>query len=91
VIHLVTKEDIEHVAKLMRIDIDSPDEYLERIQKIMNYFDILDKADIESEEIPVQEVTINELREDKFIPFESKLITNLKNYKGTFVRAPKMN
>ncbi len=75
----------------MRIDIDSPDEYFERIQKIMNYFDILDKADIESEEIPVQEVTINELREDKFIPFESKLITNLKNYKGTFVRAPKMN
>jgi aspartyl-tRNA(Asn)/glutamyl-tRNA(Gln) amidotransferase subunit C len=91
VIHLVTKEDIEHVAKLMRIDIDSTDEYFERIQKIMNYFDILDKADIESEEIPVQEVTINELREDKFIPFESKLITNLKNYKGTFVRAPKMN
>jgi aspartyl-tRNA(Asn)/glutamyl-tRNA(Gln) amidotransferase subunit C len=91
VIHLVTKEDIEHVAKLMRIDIDSTDEYVERIQKIMNYFDILDKADIESEEIPVQEVTVNELREDKFIPFESKLITNLKNYKGTFVRAPKMN
>ncbi|HEY8109929.1 MAG: aspartyl/glutamyl-tRNA amidotransferase subunit C [Nitrososphaerales archaeon] len=90
-IHLVTKEDIEHVAKLMRIDIDSTDEYVERIQKIMNYFDILDKADIESEEIPVQEVTVNELREDKFIPFESKLITNLKNYKGTFVRAPKMN
>ncbi|WP_255486761.1 Asp-tRNA(Asn)/Glu-tRNA(Gln) amidotransferase subunit GatC [Candidatus Nitrosotenuis sp. DW1] len=90
-IHLVTKEDIEHVAKLMRIDIDSPDEYFERIQKIMNYFDILDKADIESEEIPVQEVTVSELREDQFIPFESKLITNLKNYKGTFVRAPKMN
>ncbi|MBI5146795.1 MAG: hypothetical protein HZA84_06200 [Thaumarchaeota archaeon] len=88
---MVTKEDIEHVAKLMRIDIDSTDEYFERIQKIMNYFDILDKADIESEEIPVQEVTVNELREDKFIPFESKLIANLKNYKGTFVRAPKMN
>jgi len=91
VIHLVTKEDIEHVAKLMRIDIDNADEYFERIQKIMNYFDILDRADIESEEIPVQEVTMGELREDKYIPFESKLITNLKNYKGTFVRAPKMN
>ncbi|TBR09690.1 MAG: hypothetical protein EPO62_04780 [Candidatus Nitrosotenuis sp.] len=88
---MVTKEDIEHVAKLMRIDIDNADEHFERIQKIMNYFDILDKADIESEEIPVQEVTIGELREDKYIPFESKLITNLKNYKGTFVRAPKMN
>ena len=88
---MVTKEDIEHVAKLMRIDIDNADEHFERIQKIMNYFDILDRADIESEEIPVQEVTISELREDKYIPFESKLITNLKNYKGTFVRAPKMN
>jgi len=87
----VTKEDIEHVAKLMRIDIDNADEYFERIQKIMNYFDILDRADIESEEIPVQEGTIGELREDKYVPFESKLITNLKNYKGTFVRAPKMN
>lgn len=90
-IHLVTKEDIEHVAKLMRIDIDTPDEYFERIQKVLNYFDILDNANIESEEIPVQEVAISELREDKYIPFESKLITNLKNYKGTFVRAPKMN
>ena len=90
-IHLVTKEDIEHVAKLMRIDIDNADEHFDRIQKIMNYFDILDRADIESEEIPVQEVAISELREDKYVPFESKLITNLKNYKGTFVRAPKMN
>ena len=90
-IHLVTKEDIEHVAKLMRIDIDSTDEYFERIQKILNYFDVLDEADIESEKIPVQEVTISELREDEYVPFDSKLITSLKNYKGTFVRAPKMN
>lgn len=88
---MVTKEDIEHVAKLMRIEIDDAGEYFERIQKIMNYFDILDKADIASEEIPVQEVTIGQLREDEYIPFETKLITDLKNYKGTFVRAPKMN
>ena len=90
-IHLITKEDIEHVARLMRIDIDNPDEYFERIQKVLNYFDILDRVDIESEEIPVQEVTISELREDKYIPYESKLINSLKNYKGTFIRAPKMN
>lgn len=90
-IHLVTKEDIEHVAKLMRIDIDNTDQYFEQIQKILNYFDILDKADIESEEIPVQEESINNLREDRYVPFESKLIDQLKNYKGRFVRAPKMN
>jgi aspartyl-tRNA(Asn)/glutamyl-tRNA(Gln) amidotransferase subunit C len=88
---LVTKEDIEHVAKLMRIDIDDTDQYFTQIQKILNYFDILDKADIESEEISVQEVSINELRDDKYTPFESKLIDQLKNYKESYVRAPKMN
>ncbi len=88
---MVTKEDIEHVAKLMKIDVDNIDEYYERVQKILNYFDSLDKADIESEEIPVQETTIGELREDKYIPFDARLIDQLKNYKGAFVRAPKMN
>jgi aspartyl-tRNA(Asn)/glutamyl-tRNA(Gln) amidotransferase subunit C len=88
---LVTKEDIEHVAKLMRIKIDNPDEYFERIQKILNYFDTLDEADIESEEIPVQEVSISELREDKYVPFELKLISKLKQYKENYIRAPKMN
>jgi aspartyl-tRNA(Asn)/glutamyl-tRNA(Gln) amidotransferase subunit C len=88
---LVTKEDVEHVAKLMRIDIEHTDQYFEQIQKILSYFNILDNADIESEEIPVQQVAINELREDKYSAFESKLIDQLKNYKGTFVRAPKMN
>ena len=90
-IQLVTKEDIEHVAKLMRIDIENHDEYFDKIQKILNYFDILDRVNIESEDISVQEVSVSELREDKHIPFESNLITHLKNYKGTFVRAPKMN
>lgn len=88
---MVTKEDIEHVAKLMRIDIENTDQYFDQIQKILNYFDMLDTADIESEEIPVQEVSIGELREDKYVPFDAKLIDQLKNYKGRFVRAPKMD
>lgn len=88
---MVTKEDIEHVAKLMKIDVDDIDEYYERIQKILNYFDSLDKADIESEDIPVQQTTIGDLREDRHIPFDTRLIDQLKNYKGTFIRAPKMN
>ena len=88
---MVTKEDIEHIAKLMRIDIDNTDQYFAQVQKILNYFDILDKANIESEEIQIQEVSINDLRDDKYKPFESKLIDQLKNYKGSYVRAPKMN
>lgn len=88
---MVTKEDIEHVVKLMRIDVDDPGQHFERIQKILSYFDNLDKADIEDEEITVQEVTVEELRDDKYIPFDSRLIDQLKNYKGRYVRAPKMS
>jgi len=91
VIRLVTKEDIEHVARLMRIDIENVDEYFESIQKILNYFDNLDKVDLASEEIPIHEVTVSELRDDKYVPFESKLISQLKSYKEGFIRAPKMN
>jgi aspartyl-tRNA(Asn)/glutamyl-tRNA(Gln) amidotransferase subunit C len=88
---LVTKEDIEHVARLMRIDIENVDEYFESIQKILNYFDNLDKVDLASEEIPIHEVMVSELRDDKYVPFESKLISQLKSYKEGFIRAPKMN
>lgn len=75
----------------MRIDIENTDEYFERVQKVLSYFDILDKADIEGEEIPVQEVSIENLREDQYTPFNDKLIQQLKNYKGSYIRAPKMN
>lgn len=88
---MVTKEEIQNIAKLMRIDIENADEYFDRVQKVLSYFDILDKADIEGEDIPVQEVGIDNLREDQHIPFDDKLIQQLKNYKGIYIRAPKMN
>ena len=86
---MVSREEIEHVAKLMRIEIDDPTIY-ERIDKMIGYFDILDSADVESEEISVREIPITNLREDKYIPFDEKLIEKLNSYKGTYVRAPKM-
>lgn len=75
----------------MRIDIENSDEYFERVQKVLSYFDILDKADIESEDIPVQQVAIDDLREDKYEKFDDALIQQLKNYKGSYVKAPTMN
>ena len=50
----------------MRIDIENPDDYFERVKKILGYFDILDKAQIDDEEIPVQQVKIEDLRDDKY-------------------------
>jgi len=87
---LVTREEIEKVAKLMRIELDDHTVHIDRVQKMIEYFDVLDKAGIESEEFDVQEKSITELREDEHIPFDEKLIEKLKSFKGTYVRAPKM-
>ena len=88
---MVTVEEIEHVSKLMKIDIDDHSEYLEKVQKMISYFDILDSAGVESEEISMPEISIEDLRKDEFIPFEDKLIEKMNHYKGTYVHAPKMS
>jgi aspartyl-tRNA(Asn)/glutamyl-tRNA(Gln) amidotransferase subunit C len=88
---VVSKEEIEHIAKLMRIEIDDHVVHIDRVQKIISYFDILDKANVESEELDVKEQAIEELRDDKYIPYDEKLIQSLKNYKGSYIRAPKMS
>ncbi|MGH1567253.1 MAG: hypothetical protein ACRBB5_07550 [Nitrosopumilus sp.] len=88
---MVTEEEIERVSKLMKIDVDDHKEYVDKVQTMINYFDILDSAGVESEDISMQEISISNLREDKYIPFNGKLIEKLNNYKGTYVRAPKMS
>ncbi len=88
---MVTEEEIEHVSKLMKINIDDHKEYVDKVQTMIDYFDVLDSADVESEEISMQEIPISSLREDKYVPFNEKLIDNLNNYKRTYVRAPKMS
>ena len=87
---MVTVEEIEHVSKLMKIDVDDHSEYLEKVQTMISYFDILDSAGVESEEISMPEIPIEQLRNDEYIPFDEKLIESMNHYKGTYVRAPKM-
>jgi len=88
---MATEEEIEHVSKLMKINIDDHKEYVDKVQSMIDYFDVLDSANVESEEISMQEIPISNLRDDKYIPFDEKLIDKLNNYKGTYVRAPKMS
>ena len=87
---MVTVEEIEHVSKLMKIDVDDHSEYVDKVKKMISYFDILDSAGVESEEISMSEISIEDLRNDEYIPFEDKLIEKMNHYKGTYVRAPKM-
>ena len=88
---MVTEEEIERVSKLMKIDVDDHTEYVDKVHAMIDYFDILDSAGVESEEISMPEIAISQLREDKPIPFDQKLIEKLNNYKGSYVRAPKMS
>ena len=88
---MVSEEEIQYVSKLMKIDVHDHKEYVDKVQTMIEYFDILDSAGVESEEISMQELMISNLREDKYIPFDDKLIEKLNNYKGTYVRAPKMS
>ena len=88
---MVSEEEIQYVSKLMKIDVHDHKEYVDKVQTMIEYFDILDSTGVESEEISMQEMIISDLREDKYIPFDEKLIEKLNNYKGTYVRAPKMS
>ena len=88
---MVTEKEIEHVSKLMKINIDDHKEYVDKVQSMIDYFDVLDSADVESEEISMQEISISNLRDDKYIPYNEKLINRLNNHKGTYIRAPKMS
>ena len=87
---MVKREEVVHAANLIKIDLEDHEKYIEQVEKILNYFDILDKASAESEAFVIQELSLEKLRDDIHIPYDEKLITQLKNYKGTFVKAPKV-
>ena len=88
---MVSEDEIANVAKLMRIDIDDHSLHIKRVQKMLEYFDILDKADIESVEILVQETELENLRTDDYVQYDKNLIDFLKIYKEKYVKAPKMS
>ena len=88
---MVTSEEIERVSKLMKIDVHDHKEYVDKVHSMIDFFDVLDSAGVDSEEISMQEVLISDLRADEHIPFDDNLIEKLNHYKGTYVRAPKMS
>ncbi len=78
------------VAKLMRIRIDDETEHIRRVQKILEYFDTLDEANVESEDLEPSITNVENLRDDVYSKFDGSIIDEIKNYQGTHVRAPKM-
>jgi len=87
---MVSEEEIEQVTKLMKIDVHDHREFIDKVHAMIDYFDILDSAGVQDEEIVMKDVPLSSLRDDKHIPYQDKLIEKLNHYKGTYVRAPKM-
>ena len=58
---MVDEEEIIRVAKLMKIDLEDHTEHVDRVKKMLEYFDILDQIDLSSEEIVSQEKKLDEL------------------------------
>ena len=88
---MVNEEEISEVAKLMKINLEDHSTHIKRVQKMLEYFDILDKANVESEEITVQEIELDKLRNDEHITYNKNLLKFLKSYQGKYVKAPKLN
>ena len=75
----------------MKIDLEDHSSHIKRVQKMLEYFDILDRANVGSEEITVQETDLDKLRDDKHIPYDKDLLKFLKSYQKKYVKAPKLN
>lgn len=87
---MVSKEEIEGIARLMRIELSDHAEHIGQVQKMLAYFEILDRAGAEDEDVTTADLSIDQLRQDEHVQYPDRLIDRIHNYKGTYVRAPKM-
>ena len=79
---MVTEEEITDMAAMMRITIDDHTEYVDKVQRMLDYFGVLDSAGVDDEEVLAQEVTPAQLRADEY--HRHKMGT------GDHIRAPRL-
>lgn len=90
---MIDRKEIEHLSDLIKVELKDPDRYIKQVEQILNYFDRLDKVEFDSEKTLRKEVSIDDLRDDKHIPFRDNgkpLIDKLKKDQNNYIRAPKM-
>lgn len=75
----------------MNIEIDDYSSHVDKVKKMIEYFEILDNVKTDEYELILPEQQFENLREDKYIQYKEKLIDKLKNYKGTYFKAPNLN
>ena len=87
---MITQDEIRAIAKAMRIDIGDYGEHVEKIQKMIDYFSILDSASLPDSLEHGQKVGIGSLREDVHVPGDSGMPGGLKFGGGAHMRSPSL-
>ena len=91
----VSKEEILHIANLADLNLkdDEIEEYKANLQDILNYANIVNKAQVEDLDVAVTGVEeINVFRKDEIKEFEDKkaLLQNSRNIQGNMFQIPKV-
>lgn len=73
---------------MMRLDISDKDDYTKKVKSMLEYFDVLDSAGIQDEEILIQHISISQLRADEHIPHGNIQCKN-QNKRG-HLRVPRL-
>lgn len=79
---VVTAEEITRMAAMMRVTIDDGAEYIDKVQRMLDYFGTLDSAGVDDETLLVQESAYTQLRKDEHHPHDMDV--------GGPVRAPRL-
>jgi len=87
---MVESKDIEHLGDLVKIDLKEPEKYIKQVEQIIKYFDRLDAVEFNSDDLLRNQVYFENLRDDKYEPFDIVLIEHLNKDQDNFIRAPKM-
>ena len=86
---MIDKDKIIHLAWLARLEIDKIDLYEEQLNKIIEYFNVLDEVDTKIEpQYIIKDIEL--FREDIPKKYEEDIFNMLNNKKDRFVKAPKM-
>ncbi len=88
---MVTEEEIESVSRLMKIRIMDRHEYVKKVHDMIDFFEMLDSAGVDEEDLLIRDTPISRLRDDKYAAFGKRLIDDLKQYRDGYVRAPRMS
>lgn len=88
----IDKDKVKHLAWLARIELndDELDLYVKQINDIIDYLNILDKANAEDEPNYLL-AEIEQLRDDIAIESKDDVFSVVNNKKDGFVKAPKMS